>query len=214
MVKTDTVFFSWGIIGGMKKWLAITVFILLVVTLAGIGFYILSLPPKEALSKDFKQQALTKLLGRKAQLDIAPEITGDTHYKGKYITFDYPAKALIYELKDPGFASSSSRLEDFSFDIKAPRLVLNMAVLSNPARQLTVDDNPGVKLRQTQSSSYKEQLVTVDGQKGKVYSKVDEPEKTAFFLVNDKIYTISVTGSAYDAVVSLSDNILKTVKFK
>lgn len=197
----------------MKKGLAITSFIILVLILAGIGFYILSLPPKEALSKDFKQQAITKLLGRKAQLDAVPVKEGNTQYKGKYIAFDYPAKAIIYELKDPGFASSSSRLEDFSFDIKSPRLILNLAVLSNPGRQLTVDDNPGVKLRQN-SSSYKEQLVTIDGQKGKVYSKEDEPEKTAFFLVNDRIYSISVTGSSFEEVAALADDILKTVKFK
>lgn len=198
----------------MKKWITITSFILFVVILAGIGFYILSLPPKEALSKDFKQKAITKLLGRKAQLDNVAEIAGNTQYEGKFITFDYPAKAVVYEIKDPGFASSSSRLEDFSFDIKSPRLILNMAVLSNPGKQLSVDDNPGVKLRQSQSGSYKEQLVTIDGHRGKVYSKENEPEKTAFFLVNDKIYTISVTGSSFDEVVSLSDNILHTVKFK
>jgi hypothetical protein len=104
-------------------------------------------------------------------------------------------------------------LEDFSFDIKSPRLILNMAVLGNSGRQLTVNDNPGVKLRQN-SGSYKEQLITIDGQEGKVYEKNDEPEKTAFFLVNDKIYTISVTGSSFEEVVSLADDILKTVKFK
>lgn len=197
----------------MKKWLAITLFVVLVLILAGIGFYILSLPPKEALSKDFKEKAITKLLGRKAQLDVAPEVEGNTRYKGKYIAFDYPAKAIIYNLKDPGFASSSSLLEDFSFDIKSPRLILNMSVLSNPGHQTTVDDNPGVKFRQN-SSSYKEKLITVDGQKGKVYAKENEAEKTAFFLVNDRLYSISVTGTSFEEVEKLADDILKTVKFK
>jgi hypothetical protein len=157
--------------------------------------------------------AITKLLGRKAQLDAVPVKEGNTRYNGKYISFEYPAKAIVYALKDPGFASSSALLEDFSFDIKSPRLILNMAVLGNSGRQLTVNDNPGVKLRQN-SGSYKEQLITIDGQEGKVYEKNDEPEKTAFFLVNDKIYTISVTGSSFEEVVSLADDILKTVKFK
>jgi len=198
----------------MKKWLAITIFLLLVTLFAGVGFYILSLPPKETLSKDFKQKALTKLLGRKAQLDVVPVATGNVAYNGKYITFDYPAKAVIYNLKDPGFASSSSRLEDFSFDIRSPRLIFNMAVLGNPARQKNVDDNPGARLRQSQKGTYKEELVTIDGQNGKVYSKEDEPEKTAFFLVNNKIITLAITGSSFEEVVALSDNILKSVKFK
>lgn len=187
----------------------------LVIILGGaVAFYLLSLPPREALSKEFKEKAVTKILGRKAQLDDVAEKAGNIVYHGQNITFEYPAKAVVYTFKDPGFASSSSRLEDFSFDIRSPRLVFNMAVLGNPAGQMSIDDNPGVKLRQSRPDLYSEETITVDGQKGKVYSQSTEAEKTAFFLVKNKIYTISVTGTIFEEVKKLEYQVLKSVKFK
>jgi hypothetical protein len=198
----------------MKKWIVLGVFIV-ILTVGGIAFYILSLPPKETLSKNFKEQAVTRLLGRKAQLEDVKVKTGNVSYNGKYISFDYPAKAVIYTLKDAGFASSSSLLEDFSFDIKSPRIILNLAVLDNHGRLKSIDDNPGVKFRQNSPGQYTEKLVFTDGHPGKVYARRDEnPEKTAFFLVNDKIYTIAITGTIFEEIEGLSDGILKTTKFK
>lgn len=198
----------------MKKWILLSVLIIFLALCAG-AFYLLSLPPKESLTKDFKEQAVSKLLGRKAQLDVVAEKTGNTTYNGKYITFDYPAKAVIYTYKDPSFASSSSLLEDFSFDIKEPRLVLNLAVLQNNTHMSSIDDNPGVMFRKNNPGQYKEVLQTVDGVSGRIYERNDEtPEKTAFFLVKNRVYSISVTGTIFDEVKGLSDAILKTVKFK
>lgn len=198
----------------MKKWFVIGI-LLLVLVLASTAFYLLSLPPKETLSKEFKEKAISKLLGRKAQLNEVEEKKGNISYKGKYITFDYPAKAIIYTLKDPNFASSSSLLEDFSFDIKSPRIVLNLAVLQNNHRLSSIEDNPGVKFRQTSPGQYKDVSKPIDGYEGKIYERSDEsPEKTAFFLVNDRIYTISITGNSFDDVKGVADSIISSVKFK
>jgi hypothetical protein len=199
---------------GMKRRILLLVLVLLIAG-GGVAFYILSQPPKETLSKNFKEQAISKLLGRKAQLDPVSEKSGNVVYNGKYLSFDYPAKALIYSYKDPGFASSSSLLEDFSFDIKSPRLVLNLAVLSNNGKLKSIDDNPGVKFRQTSPGQYTEKIIIIDGHQGKLYSRRDEnPEKTAFFLVNDKIYSIAITGTNFEEIDGLSNTILKTLKFK
>ena len=198
----------------MKKWILVGIGIVLLLA-GGVSFYILSLPPKETLSNEFKEKAVSKLLGRKAQLTNTPEKTGNTTYKGKYITFDYPAKAIIYTLKDPNFASSSSLLEDFSFDIKSPRIVLNLAVLQNNHRLASVEDNPGVKFRQTSPGQYKDVSKPIDGYIGKIYERSDEnPEKTAFFIVHDHIYTIAITGNSFDDVRSVADSIFSSVKFK
>lgn len=197
----------------MKKWVILIVLFLIII--GGVAFYIVSQPPKEALSKDFKEKAISKIMGRKAHLDDVPVKTGNVRYSGKYITFDYPAKAVIYGIKEPNFASSSSLLEDFSFDIKSPRLILNLSVLSNNGRLKSIDDNPGVKFRQTSPGQYKEVSVPVDGRNGRIYERSDEnPEKTAFFLVNDHIYTISITGANFEEVKKLGDEILKGTKFK
>jgi hypothetical protein len=197
----------------MKKKILLLV-CLVVVAIGGVLFYILSQPPQETLSNEFKEKAVTKILGRKAELNETPEKKGNVAYNGKYLQFDYPAKAIIYNLKDPGFASSSSLLEDFSFDIKEPRLVLNLAVLQ-AGRQTDIMDNPGVKLRQSQPGIYSGERRTVDGQSGQVYEGHGEtPEKTAFFLAYGRIYTISVTGTSFEAVKELADGILSSMKFR
>ncbi len=196
----------------MKKWIVILV---LVLVAGGVGFFYLSIPPKDGLSTDFKEKAVSKLLGRKAQLDEVKEQEGNTSYKGKYISFEYPAKATIYTYKDPSFASSSALLEDFSFDIRKPRLVLNMAVLRNNGRYKSVDDDPGVMFRKNASGQYKEVAILVDGQKGRVFERNDStPEKTGFFLVHDRFYTISITGTIFTEIKSLSEVIFKSIKFK
>lgn len=198
----------------MKKWILLGIVVVLLFAIGSV-FYILSLPPKETLSNEFKERAVSKIMGRKAQLAEVEEKKGNTTYKGKYIEFDYPAKAIIYGYKDPGFASSSSLLEDFSFDIKSPRLILNLAVLQNNHRLSSIDDNPGVKFRQTSPGQYKDVSKPIDGYTGRIYERDDEnPEKTAFFIVHDHIYTISVTGTSFDEVKSLADSIFSTVKFK
>ena len=100
----------------MKKWIIFSVLCLFVVG-GVLAFYILSQPPKEKLSKEFKERSITKLLGRKAQLEDKTGVKGNTTFDGKYISFDYPARALEYAYRDPGNASNNSRLEDFIFDI-------------------------------------------------------------------------------------------------
>jgi hypothetical protein len=92
---------------------------------------------------------------------------------------------------------------------------MNMAVLNNGGRLQSIDDNPGVKFRQTSPGQYKDVSKPVDGYMGKIYERNDEnPEKTAFFLVHDHIYTISITGNIFDEVKGLADSILSSIKFK
>ncbi len=122
---------------------------------------------------------------------------------------------MIYGYKDPSFASSSSLLEDFSFDIKEPRLILNMAVLKAGEKMRSVEDDSGVLFRKNNPGQYKDVSGVVNGQNGKIYERNDEnPEKTAFFLVGGRFHSISVTGNNFDDIKELADNILKTVKFK
>ncbi len=199
----------------MKKWIVIGVIGLILIISGGIAFYLLSLPPKETMSKAAKEEAVTKLLGRKAQLDADNIPQGNTEYTGKYVSFTYPAKALIYEYKDPSFASNSSRLEDFSFDIKEPKIVFNMQIISNSSQIATIDDHPSVKLRDLRSYEYKKSDITAGNMKGRAfYKKENGAEKTGFVLNKDKIFSISITGTSSDEVEKLFDAVISTVKFK
>lgn len=173
----------------------------------GVAFYILSQPPKDTLSKEFKEEAVTKLLGRKAQLDAQNVATGNKEYKGKYISFAYPARALTYTYRN---SSTSATLEDFSFDIKSPKIVFNMRVAEIAGG---LEDYPAVRLREVRSE-YKSTEVTIDGVAGLTYYKTgQEAEKSGFFVLKGKIYTISIMGTSGEVVEKLFDEIISSVSF-
>lgn len=192
----------------MKKWILLG-FLALIIISGAIAFYILSQPPKEKLSQEFKEKAVTKLLGRKAQLEAKNIPTGNTEYKGKFINFSYPAKAVIYEYRDN---KNSANLEDFSFDIKSPKLVFNMTVTSAAAN---LDEIPAVRLRETRGYEYKKEIKKIAGVDGYIYYKSGtDPEKSGFFIGNSKLFTLTVTGVTDEEVGKLFDEIISSVSLK
>lgn len=199
----------------MKK-VFIIGFVCLIFLIGGaIAFYFYSQPPKEKLSDEFKEEAVTKLLGRKAQLDEKNVPTGSTLYDGKYITFSYPAKALPYEYKDPFFASNSSVLDSFSFDIKTPRLVLNLQVLENSSKLQSIEDYPAARLRKDRSYEYEKNEVAIGSYKGLRFTKITSPpEDTFLFLAENRIYSLAITGSDPEEVEKLGAAFLKSAKLK
>lgn len=198
----------------MKKRIVFIVIFLLLLISGGVAFYILSQPPKETLSKEFKEEAVTKLLGRKAQLDAKNIPTGDTEYKGKNISFKYPAKAVIYTYRGKAAVTNKSLLEDFSFDISDPKLVFNMQVTKNTSDFATIQELPSLKLRENRSYEYTKTPMTISGQEGFAYFKKENgAEKSGFFLYNDKIYMISITGSSAEEVEKLFDSVVASTSF-
>lgn len=200
----------------MKKRIIILILLLILLILFGIPFYILSQPPKENLSKEFKESVATKLLGRKAILEDKNVPQGNTVYNGKFISFEYPAKATIYTYKDPYGASGSSSsdvLETFSFDMQSPKVVFSMMILKDLSYTSSISEISGVKFRET-SNSYRGEDVIVSGKKGRVYEKKDlsEPEKTAFFFFDDKIYSLALTGD-FDGIKKTYEIIIGSLKF-
>lgn len=196
----------------MKKKLILLSVLLILLLSGAAAFYILSAPPKEALTDEFKEEAVTRLLGRKANINPENVPTGDTEYEGENIYFKYPAKALIYTYRD---SSKSANLEDFSFDVKTPKLVFNMQVLDNNSNLTTILDFPSVRLREQRSYEYKITDIKAGKNAGKAYYKAgSEPEKSGFFLANGKIYSISITGTNDEEVSKLFDKIISTLVLK
>ncbi len=194
-----------------KKFIVLLVLvIIIIVSLA--AFYIISQPPKETLSKEFKEKAITNLLGRKAQLDNTTP-TGDAEYKGKYITFKYPAKALIYTYRENSTSSKSANLEDFSFDIKEPKMNFNMAV-TKASFGLTVDDIPAVRLRIQRNYEYEKSTFTMDEHEGIVFFKKNNGvEKSGFLIKDGMTFTFNVNGGGEDEVNELFNSIASSVSF-
>lgn len=165
-------------------------------------------------TKSEEETALTNILGRQPILNNN-EPTGTVAYNGKYATFNYPARAVIYTYKDPNFVKSKSYLDTFSFDINNPRLVFNFSVIENSGNLADIKDNSGAIFRENQSNGYLQSELSISNSKGLVFAKAGEhPEKTGFWLFNNRIYTLSVTGSDYQEVVNLFDNVVASLKFK
>ncbi len=190
----------------MKK---IVVFIFILLSLLLTIFFIFN-PSQKKLSDLEKEEALTKILGRKPNLsDNEPQ--GEVEYKGKFVSFKYPAKAKIYTYKDPNMVKNTSVLETFSFDIDKPRLIFNLSVVKNAASLKDVKDISGVKLRQIKSSGYVQSEGKLGENKGLVFVKPgSSSEKSGFFLINDRIYEIAVTGNNFEEISLLFDGIINS----
>lgn len=190
----------------MRKFILIfTILIGVLLTL----FFIFESSQKK-LSDSEKEKALTKILGRKPNLSDN-EAAGEVEYKGKNAAFKYPAKAKIYTYKDPNMAKNTSVLETFSFDIEKPRLVFNFSVMENAASLKDVTDISGVNLRQNKSFGYTESEGKIGENKGLVFAKSgSQSEKSGFFIINNKIYEVSVTGSNFEDVSLLFDGIINS----
>jgi len=175
--------------------------------------YILEKPSVARLSQKEKEAALTKLLGRKVNLNEKNVPKGNVEFRGKYISFWYPKKAIKYEKTDPSFASSSALLDFLSFDIKEPRTIFNMVVIKNDANIQTIDDDPGVMLRRN-STSYKESKIIAGGLEWKVYEKKEsqQSEKTAFLLHKNRLYSIAILCNDIEELQVLFSDILRSVK--
>jgi hypothetical protein len=138
---------------------------------------------------------------------------GNVWYRGEYASFMYPAKAKIYTFIQPNFKNTTTYLDSFSFDINNPRLILNFAVTKTAIT--AVGDLPDVRFRQEKDQGYTQSELDVSGQKGLAFTKREEQqvEKTGFFVVNNKIYSISVTGSSYPDAVDLFNGIIQSLIF-
>jgi hypothetical protein len=188
--------------------------LLLLLVAACLGIFLVLNHSAKSLSEAEKQAALVNILGRKPIL-TNNEATGNTQYNGQYVTFNYPTKAVIYTYKDPNIVKNNSELEMFSFDIKNPRLVLNFSVSDNSSSIIDIKDNSGAIFRQNKSNGYLQSEFSISGSKGLVFAKQGaQPEKTGFWLFNNKIYTLSITGRDFMEIENLFNNVTVSTKFK
>lgn len=196
----------------MKKIVVIILIIFVLISLLVTINFVFN-PSQKKLTDLEKEKALIKILGRKANLtDNEPK--GQAEYKGKYVSFKYPAKAKIYTYKDPNMAKNTSVLETFSFDIDKPRLVFNFSVMENAASLKDVNDISGVKLRQISSLGYTQSEEVIGGENGLIFVRSGNlSEKTGFFLVKDKIYSVAITGSSLEEVSLLFDLVINSFVF-
>lgn len=179
-----------------------------------VSVFILLTGPERKLTQAEKERALSKLLGRKVSLEDKKAPTGNIIYKGKYMSFSYPAVAIIYTQKLNGKPIKQTDLESFIYDLDSPKLTFYTEVTSSPVIK-SLADSPSVKLRQIESNLYSQSNVSAGGYEGLSFEKVTNlgNEKTAFFYVNGKIFSFSSQGSDINAVRDLLQKTLASLKF-
>jgi len=201
----------------MKLSLSNIILAVILIALAGslvTGFIILN-RSASPMSEKQKEQALTNILGRPVVLREKKVAAGDLLHKGKYVSFLYPAAAEITRLTVNGTPVPSHDLEDFKFSLgEDPRIDVTTSILQASSAETAIADDSGVRLRQTEKDTYKQAEVVVDGQHGLVFTRVDQGfEKTAFFFINNKVYTFSVSSSDQVGATDLYNKIILSVKF-
>ena len=193
----------------MKKFIVL----IIVIAIASAAFYMLSTinkPSTSILSKQQKEEAVEKLLGRKPVFTVTPQTTW-IQYNGKYIRFSYPqwAQVVPEDTQTPG----SATLESFAFTITDPRTNCGAQIIKTQ-HLASVEEIPGVTLRRNQPRTYIElPIPNFDMQKGVGFVKADtEYEKTAFYLSGDIEYTFSCYGADKDEVEMLFARVISSAK--
>jgi hypothetical protein len=127
----------------------------------------------------------------------------------------YPAAAETVIPKLNGTPIPSQNLEDFYLSFGSESHIdVAVTVIQASSVETTISDYPGVRLRQSEKDVYKQTEVTADNQHGLSFEKNDQSiEKTAFFFINNKIYTFSVSGSDQKNVTELYNKIILSLKF-
>jgi hypothetical protein len=190
------------------------IFLVLLVGVFIVGFIILNRSANPMTEKQ-KVQVLTNILGRPVVLQEKKVPTGDIVYQGKYFLFLYPAAAEKFVPSANGIPIPSKDLEDFYFSLgSSPRIDVITSVTQASSAETSIADDPSVRLRQSQKDIYKQTEVTADNQNGLAFEKISGGiEKTAFFFVNNKIYSFAVSGSDQQNVADLYNKIILSVKF-
>ena len=170
--------------------------------------------PVKNMSNSEKEAAIAKILGRKPNLSNNT-IMGDKEYKGRYVSFTYPASALIYTQKINGAPVKQTSFEYFSFDLDNPKIIFSMETVGVPDTVQNAEDYPGVKLREIENSLYIKNEVLAGGKKGFVFDKSSENsfEKTAFFYFEGKVFSFSISGTDQKEIDNLYAKIISSLVF-
>ena len=194
----------------MKKKLLLLFFILLIIS--GTYYLLSNINPSTPLDTN---KALTGILGRTPNLNGKTVISGQAEHKGKYMSFLYPKAAKIYYQTVNGQrVEDKGALDYFAYDMQAPRMIFTSEALTASSVQTKLDDSTGVRLRQSQKELYSESQVTLaDGTKGLSYIKTgNEGEISGFFFVNNRYYTIAITGSSTTDMKDLFNKTILSLK--
>lgn len=195
----------------MKK--KVFVLLILAIFFAGGYYYLSTRNGKIELTQKEKELAMEALLGRKPVLTEKEVPQGNTRYKGKYFSLIYPQRANVYRNLVNGQEAVSQNLESFSFDLLIPKITVSVTVEKNPSTLPTsIDSNSGVRFRNSEPDMYTKSEITLSGgtQGLSFYKEVPPAEESAFFFVNNRFYSLVVTGNSISDIKEEFQSLIST----
>ena len=177
------------------------------------GYYLLSNINQSAPLD--KEKALIKILGRMPNLNGKTVVSGEVEYKGKYMSFLYPKAAKIYyQTLNGQRIENNGALDYFGYDMEAPRIIFTSEVVAVSSVQTKLEDSTSVRLRQSQKDLYAEsQIILADGIQGLSFIKTgNDGEISGFFFINNRYYTIAITGSSMKDMKDLFNKTILSLK--
>jgi hypothetical protein len=198
----------------LKKALTLTLLCLIIVSL--VSAFLLLNRTASPLSEAEKKKVLQKLSGAQAGLVQRVALKGYKTYNGKFYSFSYPAAGLKY---DPKNSQNQDILEEFSFQIKDfPKVYFYSEVKTAQWYLKTIADYSGISFRLSNPTVYTKKTISINGQSGLVFIKSNLSdsevfEKTAYFLVNKKIYSFTCQSADEQVNEEIFNRLLASVKF-
>jgi len=189
--------------------------LILVLVIGIIALFIYGSKP-DKMTDTQKEKAIAGMLGRKVNTGNDVKV-GNISFEGKYAQFSYPAAAVVYGYKgNEDMKNNDSGGDNFSFDLKNPRLVFNFT--ANKSTDVNLLDISSVKFRRDSANGYIEKEEKIGNVSALSFMKDRSgefpAEKSIFLLSGGVLYTISITGSSIEEVSKLSDQIIASLSFK
>jgi hypothetical protein len=191
------------------KRVGLLLFLILIILGGGYFWRLKSVP---ITTEGEVEKLASKSLGR--HLKDGPERYSDGVYSGEYFSLEYPTTAKPFEstkLSD----MNPEVVEYFSFDGFSPRVVFSATVIEPNDQKLTnLDEVSGVMMRRNDEEKYSVEEISMDGNRGEVFTKSTEGfEKTAFIVREGRLYTFSMTAQSGSTRAEEGfDEIIRSVK--
>lgn len=185
----------------------------MMVVLAIAGFILIPgiLKPTSLTSAE-KKRAMEQILGRAVRSEAYQ--TEKIRLEGKYFSLSYLGNAQILTATSDA-SLLEARVEFYKIRSDEPGYTITVQVFDNAKLDIDgLEDFSAVKIRKDKPDLYIQEPIGVAEARGISFAKTkDGSEKSVFFLVNDKIYSLSISGVNYSEIFPFFDEVVSSISF-
>ncbi|HEX8923350.1 MAG TPA: hypothetical protein VF828_01275 [Patescibacteria group bacterium] len=182
----------------MKKKLTAAGLVIIFLITAGVIYLSLS-PAKGTITKP------------KTGTTVSKTVATYKNYNNDYWLFTYPAEYSLRPL-ETGDKNTVAAVELLGESGNSARYVINTKSNNDP----NLDNQSGVIMRRGKPDVYRENVISIDGIDGLLFSRNDSVELVALVPKNGQIFTISMTANSNDGETYLHEfeKITQSIKLK